>query len=117
MKIYLRKVFPHDVTHEVSVTTEIVREYFDSAKSMTFVGVKSGESANVTINNATDPRFGGDYKSILLSEGGIEEDDMILTYKYSNKYEIKIIKKTDIQHFRLCLRGKNAMLFLCWTMS
>lgn len=109
MKIYLRKVFPHDVTHEVSVTTEIVREYFDSAKSMTFVGLKSGESGNVTINNATDPRFGGDYKAILLSEGGIEEDDMILTYKYSNKYEIKIIKKTDMEYptFSSLFKGKE----------
>lgn len=98
MKIYLRKVFPHDVTHEVSITTEIVREFFDSANSMEFKGIKTGDSGTVTINNATDPRYGGDYKTILNSEGGIEVDDLILTYKYNNRYEVRIIKKSDEEY-------------------
>lgn len=95
MKIYVRKVFPHDVTHEVSVTTDIVKEYFDSAASMSFEGINSRQKGTVTINNATDPRFGGSYKTILQKEGGIEENDFIVTYKYSKGYALEIIKSSD----------------------
>ena len=67
MKIYVRKMFPHDITHEVSVKTDIVNEFFGGkSRGMIFVGKHSGSEGEVTINSATDPRFGGAFKSILL---------------------------------------------------
>lgn len=54
-QIYIRKIFPHDLTHEVSVTTEVVNEFFEGKSRFTFY---KGENHNtrytVTINNATD---------------------------------------------------------------
>ena len=93
MQIYLRKVFPHDVTHEVSVTTAIVNEFFDGATIMNFVAKTSGKKGKVTINSATDPRFGGDFKSLLVSEGDIDIDDLILITKRNSDYLVELIKK------------------------
>lgn len=95
MKIYVRKIYPHDVTHEVSVTTDIVAEFFDGESSMTFVGKNSGQRGTVTINAATDPRFGGAYKNILEAEGGVEVDDLTITYKNRNDYSIEIVRPRD----------------------
>lgn len=96
MKIYVRKLFPHDITHEVSVTTDIVSDFFDKAHSMSFKGKKSGTSGNVTINNATDPRFGGAFKQIMANEGNPDVDDLIVIYKTNSyTYEMEICSKTD----------------------
>ena len=60
MKIYVRKMFPHDITHEVSVRTDIVEDFFGGkTRGMTFIGKRSAFEGEVTINSATDPRFGG----------------------------------------------------------
>ena len=32
MRIYVRKMFPHDITHEVSVRTDIVQDFFEEKK-------------------------------------------------------------------------------------
>ena len=98
MKIYIRKIFPHDVTHEVSVTTEIVTEFFDNQRSMSFTGKNSRQTGTVTINAATDPRFGGSYKPILEAEGGIDVNDLLITYKNRDSYTIEIVKPTDTRY-------------------
>lgn len=99
MKIYVRKVFDHDVTHEVSVRTDIVNEFFDDkCDGVCFVGKTSKEKGIVTICSATDPRFGGDFKSLLVKEGGIAENDIILVYKYKTNYELEIVKPSDSRY-------------------
>ncbi len=95
MKIYVRKIYPHDTTHEISVTTEIVNDFFDGQTSMTFVGKTSNYSGTVTINAATDPRFGGVIKTLVEKEGGVDVDDLLLIVKKSDKYVLETIKKTD----------------------
>jgi hypothetical protein len=45
MKIYVRKMFPHDITHEVSVRTDIVEDFFAGKKTeLLFKGKKSERS-------------------------------------------------------------------------
>lgn len=96
MKIYVRKLFPHDITHEVSVTTDIVCDFFDNNNSMNFKGIKSGSSGIVTINNATDPRFGGVFKKIMADEGGCDVDDLIVIYKVNTtNYTMELCYKND----------------------
>ena len=76
MRVYVRKMFPHDITHEVSVRTDIVEEFFNNkTRGMTFVGKRSGFEGEVTINSATDPRFGGEFKSLLVDEGRADVND------------------------------------------
>lgn len=95
MKIYVRKLLNHDITHEISLTTSIVNEFFDGKTSFNVVGKKTNHQGVVTINSATDPRFGGDFKKILRDEGDIIEGDILLIYKYQNRYMIDIVNQND----------------------
>lgn len=109
MRIYVRKIFPHDVTHEVSVRTDIVEDFFDgNSNGLIFIGKKSKFEGEVTINNATDPRFGGAFKSLLTHEGKITVNDILLIYKHSSlKYELEIVKKDDPRYFNYIVLFEN----------
>lgn len=93
-QIYIRKVFPHDLTHEVSVTTEVVNEFFEGGNRLTFYKGENHETHyTATINNATDPRFGGDFAS-LWSSDGLDVNDLIIVKKLnSREYELTTAKK------------------------
>lgn len=93
-QIYIRKIFPHDLTHEVSVTTEVVDEFFEGGSRFTFFkGCNHDIHYTVTINNATDPRFGGDFAS-LWSADKLSIDDLIIVKKLnSREYELTTAKK------------------------
>lgn len=113
MKIYVRKILNHDITHEVSVTTSIVREFFDGKTSFDMIGKKSNEKGVVIINSATDPRFGGDFKQLLRKEGDVSEGDIVLIYKYQNHYVVDIITKQDAKYesiMELCKEDKRHTL-------
>lgn len=92
-QIYIRKIFPHDLTHEVSVTTEIVNEFFESGSRFTFYkGTNHGKHYSVTINNATDPRFGGDFASLWTSDNLSVNDLIIIKKLDSSEYELTTAK-------------------------
>lgn len=113
MKIYVRKLLSHDITHEVSVTTSIVNEFFEGQTSFNMIGKKSNQSGVVTINAATDPRFGGDFKKILREECDYSEDDIVLIYKYQNNYVVDVVTKEDPKFnsiMELCKEDKRHTL-------
>lgn len=95
MRIYVRKIFPHDITHEISITTDIVKNFFDDQTSLTFVGKTSAHRGTVTINSAKDPRFGGDIRTLIDKEGTVEVDDLLLIEKGKTFYTIQTIRKMD----------------------
>lgn len=113
MKIYVRKILNHDITHEVSVTTSIVKEFFDGKISFDMIGKKTNEKGVVTINSATDPRFGGDFKQLLRKEGDVSEGDIVLIYKYQNHYVLDIITEQDEKYesiIELCKEDRRHTL-------
>ncbi len=116
MRVYVRKMFPHDVTHEVSVRTDIVQEFFaGKTRGLRFIGKRSGIEGDVTINSATDPRFGGDFKSLLVDEGRADVNDLLIIYKIAPEtYRLEIIKQKDPRYFNLMVlfRGKDRHAFL-----
>ena len=72
MNIYLRKILKHDITHQISVTKEILNGFFgvsEEKESAKMTGKNSGYTGNVTFLLSTDPRFGGDIKQIIQNEG------------------------------------------------
>lgn len=101
MNIYLRKILKHDITHQISVTKEILNGFFDvheEKESTKVTGKHSGFTGTVTFLLSTDPRFGGEIKQIINREGGINEDDILLFVKSKNGYTIEIINNTDSRH-------------------
>lgn len=109
MKVYIRKLFNHDITHEISVTREIVNDFFGGATSFEIEGFNSHKVGVATINDATDPRFGGDFKSIINSEGDFDENDLVLIYKGSGNYLVEVIRKNDsrYQSFNSFFKGQE----------
>lgn len=101
MNIYLRKIFKHDITHQISITKEISSSFFcmDSNERHVIVrGDISGYEGDVAILTATDPRLGGEIKSIIDKEGGISEGDLLLFTKRTDKYVLKVISQSDNIH-------------------
>lgn len=101
MNIYLRKILKHDITHQISVTKEILNGFFnvyEEKASTKVTGKKSGFTGTVTFLLSTDPRFGGDIKQIIHNEGGMAEDDILLFVKSKNEYILEIINNTDARH-------------------
>ena len=101
MNIYLRKILKHDITHQISVTKEILNGFFGvyNEKASTQVkGRKSGYTGTVTFLLSTDPRFGGEIKQIINNEGGMEEDDILLFAKSKSGYVLEIITKDNSMH-------------------
>lgn len=101
MNIYLRKILKHDITHQISVTKEVLNGFFEvyEEKEVAIMkGKNSGYSGNVTFLLSTDPRFGGDIKQIINAEGGIQEEDILLFVKSKGQYIIEIISVGDTRH-------------------
>lgn len=101
MNIYLRKILKHDITHQISVTKEILSSFFlvnSENQSTNMIGKNSKVSGNVTFLLKTDPRFGGDIKKIINSEGNIKEGDILLFVKNKGVYNLEIISEKDERH-------------------
>lgn len=98
MKAYIRKIDPQCISHQISITREVVSTFFENVPdntSLDFVGVKSKKLAKVTILYATDPRFGGEIKQLITSEGGMEIGDLLIIWKNKNKYMLEMLKKSS----------------------
>lgn len=91
--LYVHKVFPHDITHEVGFTREIHYMFFNKSYYLSFTKAKSSYIYNVTVNDATDLRFGGDFKSMLpysLSVG-----DFICIEKIGTTYNLTVASSSS----------------------
>lgn len=89
MNAYIRKVFPHDEDHEVSITTDIFSSFFENQHTMHFV-TADGNAGVVTVNNATDLRFGGDFRRLC---GEIHRNDFVVIVKRRNDYKLSVVRQ------------------------
>lgn len=93
MRAYLRKLHKHDLTHEVSVQSYYVHTFFEGSGVMTFYNVHQPHiDYSVNINDVTDPRFGGKFKSIYRSELPRVGDFLLIIKINSRKYSLELVK-------------------------
>lgn len=94
MKSYVRKLFDHDLTHEVSVQSMYLWRYFtDYDSGMTFYNVNQpSKDYSVYIRNVTDPRFGGQFKSIYRRKNPREGDFLVITKVAPRRYSLELVK-------------------------
>lgn len=112
MKVYLRKMFNHDITHEVSVTETIIAKFFDGERNnMVFVreGHENGTRYPVFINKSKDARFGGQFKS-LFKEDNVKEGDILAIKKREDGiYSLSVIYQ-DAENYKqieMAFSGKD----------
>ena len=107
MNIYLRKILNHDITHQISITKEVLNDFFGISKDKDTRDMKgkcSGYIGKVSFLLATDPRFGGDISEIIKAEGGMKEGDILLFSKSKDSisFIVEIIKSTDERYKTFC---------------
>ena len=82
----------HDITHEVSLTAYVFYEFFLGADSVYFQIEGEGIDYEVTFNNATDLRFGGEFKALCRKIGAQEGDFLLMTENNCHHFSISIEK-------------------------
>lgn len=92
-KVYIRKMMKHDMTHEVSITSYVYYDFFEGADEVFFQIDGKGYTFNVTFNNATDLRFGGEFKNMCRIIGAHEGDFLIMTRIGDHQYSLSLAKK------------------------
>lgn len=96
MKAYLRKLHPHDLSHEVSVQSYYVYTFFEYNSVMSFHNVNQPHvEYSVVINDVTDPRFGGQFKSIYRSQYPRVGDFLLIRKLGSCQYSLELIKQSS----------------------
>ena len=100
MNIYLRKILNHDITHQISITKEVLNDFFgvfEDREIRKMKGRHSGYMSEVSFLLATDPRFGGDIKTIINEEGGIKVGDILVFSKEKDgiSFNIEVIRPSD----------------------
>ena len=93
MKVYFRKVMPHDMTHEVSLTQFVFFEYFGGKSSVFFQIRGEGHMYLVTFNDATDLRFGADFKTMCRILDVHEGDFIVIKKTADGTYSIDVERK------------------------
>lgn len=78
MRVYLRKLFPHDLTHEVSITENVISDFFKGKREgITFY--KEGDINRtgfpIRFYKSKDSRFSNNlkhmYNNVVVHEGDI----------------------------------------------
>ena len=96
-KVYIRKVMKHDMTHEVSITSYVYYDFFEGADEVFFQIDGKGYTYNVTFNNATDLRFGGDFKSMCRILDVKMGDYLIVSRTSDKSFSISIVRKNTLK--------------------
>lgn len=103
MKIYIRKIDNQCITHQISFTKEIFRDFFDGIqneeKEISCIGKISQTSTKVKLLLSTDPRFNNNLRQLLKLEGNLEVDDLVIFYKKREFYIVELIKSNDPRCF------------------
>lgn len=98
MKVYIRKVDYQCINKQISILSDVAKNFFDNVENATaldFVGATSKQKGKVTVLYATDARLGGDIKQIINAEGGMGIDDLITIWKGKGNYILQIIKNNS----------------------
>ena len=112
MKVYLRKMFNHDITHEVSVTETIISKFFEGERdNLVFVreGHENGTRFPVLINKSKDARFGGQFKSIYKEDNVKEGDILAIKKREDGIYSLSVIyhDAENYEQIRMAFSGKD----------
>ena len=93
MKVYIRKIMKHDMTHEVSITQYVYYDFFGGKDLVTFQVKSIGHMYTVTFNDATDLRFGADFKLMCRILDVKEGDFLVIKRSNDNNYSIDVDRK------------------------
>lgn len=83
----------HDMTHEVSITQYVYYDFFGGKELVTFQIKGTGHMYTVTFNDATDLRFGAEFKSMCRIMDVKEGDFLLIKKTGDNNYSIDVDRR------------------------
>ncbi|MFV0394390.1 MAG: AAA family ATPase [Coprobacillaceae bacterium] len=112
MNIYLRNVDKQCIDKQISITKEVLNDFFygrTDGETVEMKGKTSGTTEEVSFLLSTDPRLGGGIKTIIKAEGGMIENNILLFTKGKSNYIIDVIKPGDTRYdtFRALLDSER----------
>lgn len=104
MNVYLRKLFPHDLTHEVSITENIINDFFKGKREgLSFF--KEGDTNRleypIRFYKSKDSRFSNNLKHMYQSEDVCEGDILIIREIGDNMYSLSFAHFGTPMHNRI----------------
>lgn len=90
--VYVRKIFDHDITHQVSIDSYVFSVFFNSQEHLQFKIFGNNVLFDVRVRFPTDKRLGGDFKELCRWLGYRLGDFLIIEKLPSKIYEIRIAK-------------------------
>lgn len=117
MNVYLRKLFPHDLTHEVSITENVINDFFQG-KREGLVFYKEGDSNRIEypirFYKAKDSRFSNNLKHMYVNENINEGDILIIRDIGNDMYSLSVAKSGTQMHCKIkdLFSGKQRHLII-----
>ena len=117
MNVYLRKLFPHDLTHEVSITENIISDFFKGKKEgLSFY--KEGDVNRleypIRFYKAKDSRFSNNLKHMYMDEDVHEGDILVIRENRDDLYSLSVAKAGTEMHNKIkdFFNGKQRHLII-----
>lgn len=117
MNVYLRKLFPHDLTHEVSITENVINDFFQG-KREGLVFYREGDSNRIEypirFYKAKDSRFSNNLKHMYIHEEINAGDILIIRDIGNDKYSLSVAKSGTQMHSKIkdLFSGKQRHLII-----
>lgn len=117
MNVYLRKLFPHDLTHEISITENVISDFFKGRKEgLSFY--KEGDVNRIVypirFNKSKDSRFSNNLKHMFMSTDVHEGDILIIREIGDEMYSLSVALSGTQMHNKIkdFFRGNQRHLII-----
>ncbi|WP_073423657.1 hypothetical protein [Fibrobacter sp. UWB7] len=106
--IYVRKVFEHDVTHQVSIDQYVYEHFFHEREILSFT--VHGDDVcryEVNVRYPTDKRLGGQFKEICRRLHYQVDDLLVIKSLGNGLYQMSLIKPNSQRYaqYAACFHG------------
>lgn len=108
MKAYVKKLSGHDITHEISISSDVAITFFDGlhddSNPVIIKGYIHKESAKIKVVKNTDYRLGGEINKLIASEAEDKPnagDFMVVRKNSSKNYSLELVKPNNKAQYDL----------------
>lgn len=117
MNVYLRKLYPHDLTHEVSITENIITDFFKGKREgLSFFREGDANRLEYPIRfyKAKDSRFSNNLKRMYMDDNIQEGDILIIREIGDDMYSLSVAQSGTQMHNKIkdFFSGKQRHLIL-----
>lgn len=113
--IYVRKIFEHDVTHQVSIDQYVYEHFFHGRETFSFTVQGETSRYEVNVRYPTDKRLGGQFKEMCRRLHYQVDDLLVIKSLDDGLYQMSLIKLNSQRYaqYAACFHGMERHALLC----